>query len=290
MPRGGILVRLELVLSPMPETNWVHPEFDNPPVVETVFDIEFVPLAGWQIPHFGIYWQTIRDRYPKLSVQAALASQTEPFGQRRSFQPSITFDVLSHPPVRCWFFNESETQLVQIQNNRFIFNWKRGLNHKPYPRYANIRPVIADEWQRFQAFVAAQELGLIQIRQCEVSYHNHLEKGFGWNSYEDLSEVFPIWAGSTREGFLHDPEDVEFGIRYLMPEEMGRLHIRVQPAIRNDDLKEIIQLTLAAHGRPKVEEPAQLFDWIDSARVDRKKLSGSNLGEDAISLGKEGNR
>jgi uncharacterized protein (TIGR04255 family) len=250
----------------MSKSTWVHPEFENAPVVETVFSIEFVPLSRWQIPHFGLYWQTIRDNYPKLNVQGALVSQIEDFGEKKNFPPTFTFDVGTSPHVRCWFFNESETQLIQIQHDRFIFNWKRGLGNEPYPHYVNIRPLIAQEWRRFRDFVAANELGSIQARQCETSYHNHLEKGSGWHEYRDLSEVLPIWNGSTREGFLHDPEDIEIGIRYLMPQGLGRLHIRVQPAIRNSDLKEIIQLTFAARGRPKSLEPDQVFEWFDFAQ------------------------
>ena len=33
------------------------PVYKNPPVVETAFAIEFAPLAGWNLLHFGALWE-----------------------------------------------------------------------------------------------------------------------------------------------------------------------------------------------------------------------------------------
>jgi hypothetical protein len=126
----------------MAVSNWVHPTFENPPVIETAFSFEFAPLERWKVPHFGLYWETIRDRYPKLDVRSALPSQIEDLDEPPIPPKPVSFGIIDISPVRRWFYNETETQLIQTQNNRFIFNWKRGVAEEPYPHYRNIRPVI----------------------------------------------------------------------------------------------------------------------------------------------------
>src|SRR5438270_926510 len=104
----------------MADHAWVHPRFDRPPIIETAFSIEFTPLARWQIPFFGLYWATIRDRYPKLNVHSPLHSQIEDLDGVPA-PKNLMLDFRTEPEARCWFYNETETQLIQVQKNRFIF-------------------------------------------------------------------------------------------------------------------------------------------------------------------------
>jgi len=249
----------------MAESGWVHPAFEKPPVIESAFAVEFAPLHGWKIPYYGLYWESIRSRYPKLDVHSAIPSQIEDLDEQMPSK-SVSFGIVSSPPVRCWFYNEPETELIQVQNDRFIFNWKRGVSDERYPHYKNIRPTIKEEWNGFVEFVKSNKLGHLNVMQCEVTYINHIEKGVGWRDYSEFGNVFPQWAGRTVGRFLPVPEDAEFSIRYLMPERRGRLYVRAQPAIRNADLKEIIQLTFVARGRPRSSDSDSVFDWLDASQ------------------------
>jgi uncharacterized protein (TIGR04255 family) len=242
-----------------------HPRFDKPPVIETVFSIEFAPLSEWTIPYFGLYWSTIRDRYPKHNVQPLVISQIENLSERVAPQKPVEITISEGPAalVRCWFFNEPETELVQIQRDRFIFNWKKGLVDQPYPHYDVIRPALIREWNHFEDFVDRNKLGKKEIRQCEVIYINHIDLGVGWKSYGELNSVLAPWSGATSGCLLENPEDIEIGARYRLPEGRGRMHIKAQPAIRNIDHKEIIQLTLTARGRPASSGPSSALDWFD---------------------------
>ena len=250
----------------MPQSSWVHPKFDEPPVVETAFSVEFATLAKWQVPHFGLYWTRIRDRYPKLNVQAALPSIIEQLDESPEIPQKITFNIIEQPQIRCWFYNEPETQLIQIQNDRFIFNWKRGPRNDAYPHYENMRPVISNEWDEFRGFVNQENLGELHVRQCEITYVNHLEKGIGWNNYGDLGEVFPSWKSRDRSSVIANPEVIDINMRYVMPGGAGRLYVRAQSAIRSSDLREVIQLTLTTRGRPVSPEPLRIFEWFDDSQ------------------------
>ena len=250
----------------MSNLSWDHPRFDRPPVIETSFSIDFAKIERWQIPYFGLYWSTIRDRYPKLNVQSAIPSQIEDFDNYLSPSTPFTVDLDEHAPVRCWFYNENETQLVQIQRDRFIFNWKRGLSNEVYPHYENMRPTVRSEWQGLREFVLQHQLGTLQARQCEVNYINHIEKGVGWDDYSQIDQVFPGWFTHTKSSTDFFPEVIDISLRYVVPHIKARLYVRAQSAIRNVDHKEVIQLSLTMRGKPESPDTDVIFNWFDDAQ------------------------
>jgi uncharacterized protein (TIGR04255 family) len=243
------------------------PDYEAPPVTETVLGVEFAPLANFGIPHFGLFWQALRADYPQFSVQPRLDSQIEIVGARPQKKPGFQIQILSQPPVRCWFINANSTELVQVQADRFICNWRKIAGTEVYPHYdGHTRPRFCREWERFCTFLRENQLGQPDVRQCEITYFNHLDKGQGWNTMADLASVFPYWSGRTTGGFLPVPEVVDIGAQYLLPDGRGRLHITVQPAIRHADQKEILQITLTARGRPVSGSMQDMLAWFDVGR------------------------
>jgi uncharacterized protein (TIGR04255 family) len=242
------------------------PDFDDPPVIETYLGVEFLPLGKWAVPHFGLYWNEIRGEYPRFELQPPLASQIETFGKETRQPQMVTLELLAQPPTRCWFIDKSGSRLIQVQNDRFIHNWRKMGPTDTYPHYENIRPVFEREWNRFCDFLKANEIGSPEVRQCEVSYINHLDQGQGWQKFADLQEVVPSWSGVFSEGFLPAPEAIDVTTRFLLPNNQGRLHIHVQPAIRHADAKEVLQLTLTARGRPASADFADVLKWLDLGR------------------------
>lgn len=242
------------------------PEFDAPPVVETVLGVEFAPLGSWGVPHFGLFWHGIQGEYDHFEVQPPLSSQIEQFGEERA-QPEQPFFDLLPTQARCWFISLDDRTLIQVQNGRFLLNWRKGEGQTPYPRYEQtVRPRFVAAWQSFTRFVEDQKLGEIAVAQCEVTYVNHLPIGAGWKDASDISEVFPVWAGRTLGEFLPQPERVHFGANYLLPGRRGRLRVTMQPAFRSSDHSEILQLTLTARGRPQSSSEADILAWLDLGR------------------------
>lgn len=250
----------------MADTQRALPDFDNPPVVETVLGIEFAPLKGWGIPHFGLFWQETREEYPRFDVQAPLVSQIEKFDKEPMSGASVRLQMLTDPPVRCWFYDRSETRLLQVQNDRFIHNWRKTREADAYPRYESIRAIFQREWTRFCDFLRSQNLGKPDVRQCEVTYVNHLEGGEGWETAADLPGVIAGWSGNTSDRFLPSPEALGLNVNYRMPNEQGRLRVELQSAVRHADVKNILRLTLTARGRPSSSETRDVLSWMDFGR------------------------
>jgi uncharacterized protein (TIGR04255 family) len=239
------------------------PDYDNPPVIETAIGVEFAPLEKWEIPHFGLFWERIQADYPHFEVNPPLVTEVE----RPQFQSQIPrLEVLGKPLIRCWFLNERKTELIQVQNDRLIHNWRKVPGTEPYPHYENIRPALERDWQRFCEFLESQRLGEPDVRQCEVSYVNHIDRGEGWQTFADLPTVFPSWVGVTSEDFLPAPESVLFNVSYLMPEKQGRLRISVVHAFRPSDGTETLQLTVTARGKPVSSAFSDVLAWLDLGR------------------------
>ena len=236
-----------------------YPKFQSPPVVETVLSVEFDPIPGWGIPHFGLFWETIRDEFPR-SESAPAYPPIIPAGLPGSI--GIRLDRLGTLFARCIFYHRDNDRLIQIQADRFIHNWRKDNAAQPYLGYDNIRPSFEESWKRLLVFLHAQGLNPPTIRGCEVTYVNHISPGPGWGDFAHLSAVARNWNDVKTE-FLPSPKQIAINIVYQMPAETDNLTAQLQPAVRLSDASEIIQLTLTARGVPKSSETADVLAWLD---------------------------
>jgi uncharacterized protein (TIGR04255 family) len=240
------------------------PAFDSPPVIETALGVEFKPLDSWSIPHFGLFWERIREEFPSYTVQPPLASQIETFSQGPAIPGpyQMDFQLFLQPDVRCWFFHSEQERLIQVQRDRFIHNWRKIGDHI-YPRYHTIRPKFQDSWKTFLDFLKSERITTPEVAQCEVSYINHIEIEQPWKSMADLADMFPVWAGVRTDGFLPTPEVVQLATSFAIADGGGRLRINLQPAIRTTDLRQVLQLTVSARGVPRSSDTDAILDWLD---------------------------
>jgi uncharacterized protein (TIGR04255 family) len=232
--------------------------------VETVLGVSFAPLEGWSIPHFGLFWNEIKSEYPNFDVQPALPPPVSP---QVGLEAGPIFRIM--PPVqsqRCWFFNNSRASLLQLQHDRFLHNWIKAATQEPYPRYENIRPKFEQEWQIFIEFLGRQRIPVPSSVQCEVTYLNHFDRGDGWRSFADLSDVITVWGDAKNSGFLPNPDAVILNVRYPMKDSRGTLTVTMEPAIRASDQREIIQLRLTAQGVAESSRVQDVVKWLDLGR------------------------
>jgi uncharacterized protein (TIGR04255 family) len=231
------------------------PDFDNPPLVETVLSAQFDRLAGMRSVHFGLFWQRVRDEFPNAEEHVPLPPVFEqpddvaPQAVQLRFDPQET---LSLP--RLWLLNKSGSEIMQIQNDRFIKNWRKGPVNADYPHYTPVlKPAFERHFKEFNTFAAEQDLGPIKITQCEVTYVSHIVSGEGWDRRDEIEKIFTFWKQpSADEAYPGNAEDFGCRIRFPIfgPENdwIGRLHVEVQPAINIADNKPMYALNLTARG------------------------------------------
>jgi uncharacterized protein (TIGR04255 family) len=240
------------------------PKFNNPPVVEAILTVAF-EATGLDVRHFGLYYETVKSRFPRFAVQPPIPLQVEKYDQPKTQLPQVRLMQMEAPDLRCWFESEDEHTLVQIQSNHFILNWKKEADGS-YPNYEEtIRPLFEREWKIFRNFLSLNGLKDPKIVQCEVTYTNHLEINEGWNTAADLGRVLPLLS-LNKPSFLPPPEDIALTLRYRMPRDSGRMTVRLTPAIRHKDGIEILVLSLASRGAPSESTDEAVMAWLDMGR------------------------
>ncbi|MGD0161434.1 MAG: TIGR04255 family protein [Candidatus Sulfotelmatobacter sp.] len=236
------------------------PDFENPPAVETLMGVHFAPIEKWQGPYFGLFWSRIKKDYPRVEIQPPIVTALTPEMALAQFQSRFEL------PMRCWFFNQDETRLIQVQNNMFLHNWRKVERTGKYLHYDELRPLFESEWEGFRGFLEGEGLGAPVVQLCEVTYVNHIDRGNGWETFGELSEVLPNWSPKTSGNYLPSPEFVGVNASYALKGVEGRLQITAQPAVRQTDAKETIQLTVTARCKPSSSSNEQIYRCLSEAR------------------------
>jgi uncharacterized protein (TIGR04255 family) len=147
------------------------PDFRKPPLSEVVLSIQFAPLQKFGNAHVGLFWRTVRSKYPKVTELPALAPAFETFGAPARQAPMVQFEQLFAAPMsRFWFEKEGEPDLMQLQQDRILHNWRKQKEDQVYPRYEKVRSVFEREVAAFTKFAADEGFGDIKPNQCEVTY------------------------------------------------------------------------------------------------------------------------
>ena len=212
-----------------------------------------------------------RDRYPKVEEQPPLAPVFEKFGLPPAQAEGPRF-ILSQIPdvIRYWFIGDGGNELLQVQVDRLVHNWRKISPEAAYPRYEPLRAQFESEVKRIDAFLQAEGLGEIKPNQCEVSYINHISLGDEIEPEDKFDHVFTVWQEAYSSEYLKRIERGQFSIAYIIPgeqtEPFGRLHVQVEPAVVRTTSKRLIQFSLTVRGKPAHDSVELAFEWLDKGR------------------------
>ena len=232
------------------------PSYKNPPVNEVVCGLRFDTPDKLRIPHIGFLWDKFRADYPIIQHVPPIAS-----AKGEIFVDQAT----SIPLPRVWFINKSDDQLVQFQVDRFYFNWRR--RQSDYPRYDHVIKNFESVLNAIINFFAEFELGELKPIEYELSYINHIPKGQGWDTIDDLPRIFSdfVWT-QTKERFLPNPEKVAWQTEFSLPEKKGHLIINLKQATRTEDKVILLVLELKTRGIGESANKEAIREWFDLAR------------------------
>jgi uncharacterized protein (TIGR04255 family) len=229
-------------------------QYGKPPVVEVVTGVVFEPVRGFTIAHYGLFWQRLLNDFPEAKHAMPLGLEetplTEPF-----FVPRI------------WLVNSSQGVLVQLQGNRFYFNWKEGPNPSSYSTYPKIYEQFQRYWGLYVGLLSEMKLPDPRVLKCELTYINHIPTSAGWGSMSDVGKVIaPAAWGRGTTGFLPPPKTLSWNATFDLPDGRGTLTAKMQPAFRDEAGKELILvLELAAGGPPSDPTERGLESWFSTA-------------------------
>lgn len=250
------------------------PYFERPPVVESVLGLHFDALPSLQYADLVLFWQTLEVEYWRsVNEQPPLAPISERFGEEHQFaKRGLSIKIGTDTTMRLQIKNAADDRMVQVQNGRFHYNWRKQHEANEYPRYATVRSEFDSMFERFQRFVRERELGEVRPNQWELTYVNHIEKGSLWQHPDDWAGVLPGLLGSIGAIPRRRLETIGGDWRFELEPERGRLHISLRHGKRKgegEDESELLVLELTARG-PITATPG--FD-LDN---------GLNLGHETI--------
>lgn len=266
--------------TPQPELS-----FKAPPLIEVSFSIQFEPIENFHLGFIGLTWNTFRDRYPNVEIANQLPHQIEKFGViSRKRPPSFTFQEETEVP-RLLIVSEDSQYIIQIQKDRFIFNWRNFENLNEYPRYPQIKKKVLGELGVFTKFLADSEFAPPTINQIEVTYINHIDATN--RSIEDIFKDVVVESGFSPSLTL---EAFSINLKHLITREetkVGRLYTAIEKASRVADGSEIYVLKFVARVHPAEPSIAGLNSSMDIAR---EEINNSFRAITTIAMHEEWNK
>jgi uncharacterized protein (TIGR04255 family) len=225
------------------------PKFTKSPLTEVVCGVEF-NAPEFSSVHFGLYWQTIKDRFPSIPLDRPPIGEVEIL----PILPSLR---------RVWFESSDRKQLIQLQSNRFHYNWRSRNKADEYPHFKEIYPKFEQEWQHFQTWWQQQNSDNLPLESIcyELTYLNHIDKDFGWNEPKDNHKIFTFvgkdWSGSLKNPIIFNAE-----VAFEISDKIGNLVVRLDQKVRVEDDSNVLFFELTARS---VDTKLDIREWFDLA-------------------------
>jgi uncharacterized protein (TIGR04255 family) len=264
-----MIIRSSESISREPDRVRDLPDFTNPPLNEVVLSIQFASLTGLRSAYIGLFWERIRSEYPSVSEQAPIQAAYETFGIPNQVRPSVQIEMLMTPPLpRYWFERPNAPDLLQIQHDRILHNWRQQTdNSRVYPRYEAVKASLEREVAVFQKWLSEEGVGKIEPNQCEVTYINIIPTGE--DKHEHLERITPLWAGAFSASHSNALERAHVQTTFLFSVDdtpAGRVYVSFQPSILPSDGSPIFRMEVTARGRPRGESLADAISFLDLER------------------------
>ncbi len=226
-------------------------DYEKPPIVETSLGFTFPPIKGWSLFHFGLLWARLRQRYPLAEARLPMGSVNVDDVDIK-IGPDIQLENL---PLRSWFLDSSKNQLLQVQLNRFVRNWRAIEAEQKYFHYSDLKPMFQEDWATYREFLRDENLPEPSVFHCEVTYINHLVKGREWNALEDIGSLFQRMKFDLKGALITS-------ISFAAAVGNNQIRMEASPALRQDGTS-IIQLTLTVSGKPVSASDKEVWDKLD---------------------------
>lgn len=240
------------------------PEYEHPPVVEVALAVEFersVNFGALDLGRLAAAWEDIMPNAEERPLLPRMGIPTEDL-----LDTLFEIEETASNPPRLWLQNEVGDRVVQIQHDRLVVNWRKGPLGGPYPRYAAIRGMLQDAWQRLIAACADLGRDEPEPSRCEIQYINHLGLEQGWKSPEDTERLIVPWNGVEDDGLLPRDHLCAFHLHCHYPEEReGWLEIDGWTGSGSET--EAMTLNLTSRGRALSGDLESALDFLDVAHV-----------------------
>ena len=174
------------------------PDFEKPPIVEVVSGIQFKSIKDLTGPNLSLLGEKFKTEYPAVKEVLPLAPVLESYDDA-SEREMASFDHM-FGLTRYWFETTDSNGLIQVQKDRFLHNWRKEKDSDKYPHYNYVIGKFRSSLEVFEAFLDEKKIGKVQLTQLELTYVNHILKGEGWETFDDLGNISRTYYGVETKG------------------------------------------------------------------------------------------
>lgn len=247
------------------------PSFNSPPVVEVVAGIQFDQPADIKTIEFNEMWELFGKKdYPRCSEVPPL----DPL-PRFDGRQIIRFDLSAIPPSpRYWFETEKFEGLIQVQKDRYIYNWRKDPENpdSKYPRYEQVSAGFFRNYEFFKKVIiesARKSSAPIPKPQVlELAYVNIIE--MPPNGLDGLGDIFKINFDVGTKTLLPSASFLRKEWRFSIDELKSVLKIIIEPVnsaqTGNPLIKVDLNVTGPCESKSSETENQYLNAWFECAR------------------------
>jgi uncharacterized protein (TIGR04255 family) len=198
----------------------------------------------------GIVWSLFSDEFPKTEDKVPLGFRT-PQGLRLENRP------------RVWFVSEDDQRIIQVQRDRFHFNWRKVREDDPYPRFESVYSAFTRHSTAFRDLV--QEADAFVLEHLELTYVNLIPEDA--ETVDSFSGLFPDLVRRKDEGrYLPRPRRFHWNSTYALEGALAPLTIVATSLVRDGvDVPPAVSLELTVAGTPATSAGTHPEIWFDNA-------------------------
>ena len=221
-------------------------KFSKPPVVEVVFGVLFQTNKPIEAVHMGLFWSLVREEFPYTEEVAPLTPIVEPKTLQKQ---TIEFEVVDKPPLpRLWMHSKDHRTLIQLQEDRILYNWKKNDNEAVYTSYDDVYPKFEEKLELFRNFLKSEGFEEPVYRQFELTYIDHISSNNGLKIVGEGGVLVDHVRDQSPHRFLPEPESYAWKTTYPLPNNLGRFHITAQTVLSLATQERIMRLEYTARG------------------------------------------
>lgn len=239
--------------------------FASPPVVEVVAGVTYDGLTSEAGALLAAFWkEQLRQQFPSLQQQPPYSPADEQFPPEGR---SITLNVFPGlTEVRLWAQSSDGQEALQLQPGWFACNWRRVQSGGEYDRWSSRREAFARNFTALCDYLAHEGSGQPKVRQCEVTYINHITPSKVWSQHSDFTKIFRL---SPQLDTPYALEQASYQVQFKLEhdgEPYGRLYVKMIPAFGPDGRTPLYVLELTARGRPLGDGVEGALAFLDVGR------------------------
>jgi uncharacterized protein (TIGR04255 family) len=228
--------------------------FDAPPLNEVSLGRVFLPRPDLLVPHYGAFWERVRADFPNLAHAPLIAEAGE----------QLLFDERGLIP-RLWFISRDSSRLIQLQQNRFHYNWRRTPESSEYIRFPAIQEMALKLWELFGAFVRDETRTELVPVSNELTYSNVVEAVDGQSAVSLADAVLRDSMWHKHQRYLDAPVQFNQTCAFTIPGDVGELTVQAVTGSFNTNGRPLLKIDLTARSKkPQVAE-ASFQKWSDDA-------------------------